>query len=261
MSTKNQAKREVIRLMRHHKRLWVHVVYELELARAALERADTEQARQRAAENLRLQFQEMTSVSEGIKQSLKERLEMERLIAPYPDVWEVAEVSMPLLGGEVLAPPEGEDPPQVVLPAFVAEAINSAQDGNSKSWGLLYGAAAAYTRSGHPLPEPLRMVMADRMQSIANALNSPRETDKQKVLPGAVAPGRKRGRPKDADEKLKTLAKEAVALAGENPTKQSLKAAVEYICKMLPRKPGTNEPLYLPSSILLEAQILLPRKK
>lgn len=98
-------------------------------------------------------------------------------------------------------------------PLQVQEAIAQAMTGNQTAWATLYAAAAAFSREGAAIPAPLGMMMAERLQAIANALNDPREKDKRAALPDAVLTAARRLQGRKAKALPELMAEEVLLLA------------------------------------------------
>ncbi len=151
-----------------------------------------------------------------------------------------------------------------VLPQYVYDDMVSAGQGDSTAWGRLYQVLSSYLASGLAVPQELGTFMAKRTLAIGDVLLLP-QGDRRRVLPSAVAPNVKRGRKKEKLDLEEMLAIEALQIAGDHPSEETLQLAVEKVISLLPRKTDLKTPsepftkvqtlpIYSVNSILIKAK-------
>jgi hypothetical protein len=95
----------------------------------------------------------------------------------------------------------------VVFPA-TAKLIEAAEDGDYHALGTLYGQAGALLAADGPLPEPLLSFMQARLFAIQRCLQKRDKGEYRDALIKAVAPTRRRGRPRKTPALLPYTVKE-----------------------------------------------------
>lgn len=119
-----------------------------------------------------------------------------------------------------------EDVQQVMSRGQLQE-IEFARRGDKEAFSRLYQIAAAFLEARGTMPPELAAFMAERLQAIGKALSG---QDTRKVLPEAVAPGLKRGRPAKRGDMLVVVA-EAVndlAYGGRSKKRLTIELAEAY---------------------------------
>lgn len=121
-------------------------------------------------------------------------------------------------------------------PLQVQEAIEQAMTGSQSAWATLYAAAAAFSREGAAIPAPLGVMMAERLQAIANVLEDPREKDKRAAYPDAILTAARRFQGRKGKALPHQMAEEVLLLALCHALPHDLLAETTDLLKVLPEE-------------------------